>query len=267
MARLVPDTRTRLALDELGGVSLSGGPASARVEDMATGSVTEVVPSGGLFEIPAPGCPRLLRVTWEVSGVEVSAEADVVSCQPCGISDIVSYRSEQYELRCSDDEAFEARARAVEVIERECRRTIQPVMRLGWVDRGCRARTMVMGEDGPAVDLMRVVSARLPDGTAAPVRQLRPGSLFLDVSRMRPGEMAEVAYVCGEPMAPDAKSAVVALAAWHLTPRTEPENATSSSTELGVMSFVTAGVSGAATSLPEVNAYIRRHALQRPVVA
>ena len=52
---------------------------------------------------------------------------------------------------------------------------------------------------------------------------------------------------------------MLALAAWYLAPKSGPENATSTSTDAGVLRFVVGGVGGAPTSLPEVNALISRY--------
>lgn len=261
MPTVAPDTRLRLSAAELSGLAFSGGPATVSVTDLATGDSEDVeAGEGGALDVPCPSVPRLLRATWLAGGAEVSAELDVVAAQVCSVEDVRSWRSDEYEIRASDEELFEARARAVGVIEAEMGRPLQPVMRMGVIDRpNCTGSPqMVMGEGGYADSLMRVVSARMGDGRPVSLPR-RPGSARLDVRALRVGEMAEVAYVCGMPVPPEARDAVRALAAWYLTPHATPDNATSTSSDVGTFSIVVAGVSGAATSLPEVNALIRRH--------
>lgn len=271
MAALLPDTRTRLSLAELAGVSLEGGPASARVTDLADGSVAEVsAGDGGALDVPCASAPRLLRVEWEVGGATVSCELDVVATRTCTPEGVRAWRPD-YELASTDAEVAVARDRAEGALERELGRFVQPVMRLGRVSRPtCAARaatTCVVGEGGYAADVLSVPAARsLADGREVAVSPVSPGSALVDVSALRPGESAEVAYVTGMRLDAEARAAVTALASWYLAPRTAPENATSTSTELGVMSFVVAGVGSAATSLPEVNAFISRRRLSGQVV-
>lgn len=262
MAGIKADTRVRLCPAELKGLSFEGGPASVTVADEATGAEVEVPASDGGFSIPCAAAPRLLTATWELDGVRATAQLDVVASQYCTIEEIKAYRADQYQLESlhPDDSAFfEARARAAEDIERECRRVLQPVMRTGFIDRpACTYRTMVMGEGGYQSDLISVVRCFDGDGEVD-ARQVRPGSDYVDVSRMRIGQAAEVVYTCGMRQTPPGmRDAVVALAALYLAPKTAPDNATSTSTEAGVLSFVVGGVNGA-TSIPEVNALISRY--------
>lgn len=262
MTRIGPDTRTRLEPGDLKGLSFHGGPSSVTVTDEATGETVAVEASRGSFDIPCAGAPRLLDVSWEASGVRVAAELDVVAAMPCTLDDIYAYRAEQYGFRerYGDDDVARARAKAIEVIEAECRRHVQPVMRTGWVDRPtCTTRTMLMGEDGCEADLISVARAVSASGDELALRPVRKGSPYIDVSAMRYGDAAEVAYVAGmSPVPSEVRPAVVSLAASYLAPKTAPENATSTSTEAGVLSFVIGGVNGA-TSIPEVNALISRH--------
>lgn len=260
MATVAPDTVVRASVAEAGGLSFEGSPASVSMH-YADGTVAEAA------SIEVRSCPDLITCTWELHGVEVSAAVEVVASRFCSLESIICYRADQYQLNelynPDDSEVWAARAQAESTIEESCRRALQPVVRMGFVDRpGCRTHTMVIGPGGYDPDLKRIVSARLADGEPAPVRQLRPGSPYLDVSGMRPGTGAEVAYVSGLPAIPaGASEAVAALAAWLLSPKTSPENATSTSTEAGVISFVVGGVDGAPTSLPEVNALIQRWGL------
>lgn len=250
-------------------MTLSGTPGGAVVRDLATDERTSVEPGeGGTFALPCSSVPALLEVTWEDSGVKVSAQADVVAVRYCELSDILAYRADQYELKASEGDLFAARARAEQVIESSCGRALQPVMRLGFVDRDCPAKTrgMVAGEDGYDSCLIRVATARSSSGDEVELREVGSGP-YVDLTHVGFGDAARVAYVTGlAHVPPEARGAVCSLAAWYLAPRTAPENATSTSTDVGVMSFVIAGVSGAETSLPDVNALISRFGLSNPKV-
>ena len=257
MAALAPDTRTRAWLDELAGVSLEGGPSSAKVTYLSDGSTAEWDASSAL---PVRRCPDLLTVSWEMGGAEVSCEVDLCAHAPVTPADIRAYRASEYSLGdATDDECLQARARAVEVIEREARRFFQPVMRAAFVDRpNCTTRSVPMVDGCLAHDLIEVVRAVGEGGSAAPVRVAAPTAL--DVSGLPLHGWAECAVTCGMRQTPaEYRDAVLALAAWYLVPKAGPENAVSTSTDAGVVRYVIGGVGGAATSLPEVNALIERH--------
>lgn len=257
MPELRPDTRTRVALDELAGVSLAGGPGTAAVTRLSDGSSSEWDASAPLA---AASCPDLLTVEWEVSGARVSSEVDVVASRVVSLDEIRTYRPTEYALGDSTDEQlWAARARAEEVIERESRRHFQPVMRPAFVDRpNCTTRAVPMVDGSLAHDLVRVSRAVSEGGRAVPVRVSSPTTL--DVSSLPHHGWAECAVVLGMRETPsEYAAAVLALAAWYLAPKSGPENATSTSTDAGVLRFVVGGVGGAPTSLPEVNALISRY--------
>lgn len=265
--RVLSDTRQRLSVGQLGSLSFEGDPSEVRVTDLATGDEVQTSDAGeGAFSVSTPGVPRLLAVEWEVDGDRYSAELDVVSRRFCSPKDVIDWRKDEYQLDLELDAASDVVARAIDsaeaTIEEACHRAMQPVMRLGYVDRCCRTRVLVSGEGGYDPCLSSIVSARREDGSAADVRQARPGSPYVDVSRLPMGAAATVAYVTGmERIPPEMHDAVCALAAWSLSHHGAPDNATSASTDVGVINYVVAGVSGAATSLPEVNALIARYAL------
>lgn len=256
------DTRTRVSAAQLPLIDLEGRPDAATVTDLADASELEASVDGGRVSVRPRSVPALLRVEWESGGCAVSAELDVVARRYCSPSDVVAWRRD-YELSPDEAAAEDAIARAERLIEDECGRSLQPVARLGFVDRPCPARTraMVSGERGYDPDLRRVTRAVDAAGAPVPVREVGAGP-YVDLSALPFGSAARVSYLTGLPEIPaDVPAAVCALAAWYLAPKAAPENATSQSTELGVVSFVVAGVSGAPTSLPEVNACIRRHRL------
>lgn len=260
MATVAPDTRVRASASEVAGLSFEGSPASLAVTYASTGE------SETTSELKAKVAPDLIEVSWEIDGIEVSACVEVVAARSCTLADILDYRGDQYQLKElygyteESSEVWDARAAAEEVIEREAHRAMQPVMRKGWVDRpNCMTRTMVMADTGYDPDASAIVSAKLPDGSDADVSIVRSGP-YVDTSKLACGQSAEVVYKTGlKSMPPELKAAVQALAAWSLAPRSEPENATTTSTDAGVLSFVIGGVDGAATSIPEVNALIERY--------
>lgn len=258
MPRLSPDTRTRLALSELSGVTLEGGPATARL-DYARGGTADWDTAD---DFPAVACPDLVTVSWEYSGVTVSAVVELVSSRYCTLDEIRNYRAEEYMLTTSSDEAlFAARAWAEDLIEgnRGAHRFFQPVVRKGWVDRpNCTTVAIPLMGDYPAHDILEVVSATDQNGDGCDVR--RWSSCQLDVRRLKAGSAAEVVMTVGMRETPVAmKQAVISLAAWHLLPQVAPENATSGTVGDNYMHFVVGGVNGAYTSLPEVNALIERY--------
>lgn len=255
------DTRTRLALSELVGLSFEGSPSSVAFTDSFSGEEVGADLAEGSFTVHPASAPCLIDAVWTLDGAEVSAQLDVVPRRYCSIEDIGSYRADQYLIaeRCTADEIWDARQKAEEVIEEECHRYLQHVVREGWVDRpGCTYRTMITGENGPQVDLVKVLGAVTESGKPVDLAPVRPGSPYVDVTALEYGHMAKVSYVCGIRTPAEMRVAVVALAALYLAPKNEPENATSTSTEAGVLSFVIGGVNGA-TSVPEVNALIERY--------
>lgn len=259
---VAPDTRVRLSLDELDGIALAGGPSGAAVESASTGDAVQWDTSEPL---KPSACPDQLTVTWEMAGVEVSATVDVVSTRYCTLDEVRGYRPESYGnvlSKLTDEQLFQARARAEEVIEREAHRHFQPVVRMAVTDRpNCSPCSLAMSGEGAVFDIRRVLRATDQDGKA--VNVTRATDTQLDVRQLGFGKMAEVALVCGMAATPaEMRDAVAALASWYLIPSANPENATSTSTEAGVMNFVIGGVSGAATSLPEVNALIERYGMR-----
>ncbi len=258
MPELAPDTRTRVALSELSGVTLMGGPATARLE-YARGGDAEWDTS---TDFPAVACPDLVAVSWEYSGVTVSAVLEIVSARYCSLEDIRSYRADEFMLgNTSDSDLFAARAWAEDRIEGSggAHRFFQPVVRKGWVDRpNCTTAAVPLMGDYPAHDILEVLSAVDQDGEERDVRRLSPTQL--DVRDLKPRSAAEVTMLVGmRETPPGMRECVISLAAWHLLPKVTPENATSGTVGDNFMRFVVGGVDGAATSLPEVNAFIDRY--------
>ncbi len=257
MPALAPNTRTRASLSELGTLSFEGAPGPVSVTLLSDGSAQEWAPGAAPV---LKACPELLSVEWGLSGVTVGAEVDVVASRYCTLDEIRAYRASEYDLSGrSDDEVWAARQHAEEVIERAARRLFQPVMRGGFVDRpNCSTASQPIVSGAIPRDIAGV--ARAWDASGNPVSVGVSGQVALDVSGIRPHGAANVALVMGMGQTPvEMHDAVVALAAWYLVPKAGPDNATSESTDSGVLRFVIGGVDGAPTSLPEVNALVQRY--------
>lgn len=261
MAQLKPNTLTRVSVDELGGVTLEGGPATATVEFL---SGAETLEWDTTQPLTASVCPDLLTVSWTSNGVTVSAGVDLVAAHYCSLDEIRAYRATAYELEDTTDEAASAaREQAEELIERECHRFFAPVLREALVERtNCSAARYPVVMDGYAHDLRRVVSAEYVDGSGTADVTLS-GAEALNVYSVKQGKPVRAALEIGAGHVPaEVKEATIALAAWYLLPKAGPDNATSESTDAGVLRYVVGGVGGAATSLPAVNAAIDRYGVR-----
>lgn len=264
MPTLTPDTRTRVALSELAEIKLQGNPDAATLTFLSDGTTLD----WSVGETPQlKTCPELLTVSWQISGVTVSAEIDVVATRYCTIDEIRNYRLTEYDLsEVSDDAIWDARQRAEEVIETSANRVFQPVMRAGFVDRpNCTMSAQPIIPGACARDLHKVVRAETSSG--ASVSLSLNGLTAINVSNLKPRDAASVVLVMGMQQTPvEMHDAVLALAAWYLVPKAGPENATSESTDAGVLRYVIGGVDGAATSLPEVNALVQRYGFTNLIV-
>lgn len=252
MPELAPNTRTRVALTELDGVTIQGSPAQAALSYLSDGSTATWDTSEA---IALKTCPDLVTVSWEISGVTVKAELDIVATRYCTIDEIKEYRPGEYALgNTPDTDVWNARARAEEVIEGAAYRYFQPVMRRASVRRVNCCTTGAATVDGErrAYDIQEVVGeSKATKGASATV---------LNIASVPMHASEEVTLVLGMANTPlEMHDAVRALACWYLVPSAGPENATSTSTDSGVLRFVVGGVDGAATSLPEVNAVISRY--------
>ncbi len=262
--QLNPGTLTRLGVDEREGVALKGGPATARLTYLSGADPVDWDCTGTL---PVSRCPERVTVAWELSGITVSAEVDVVESQLCELSDIRAYRETAYQLSdATDADVTAARAKATEVVEQECHRFFTPVLRECMVERtNCTGAKYPTPLGWYAHDLREVVKAEYIGGGDANVTVATAETV--DVSQMRRMRPARVTFELGcAPCPSEVRDAVVALAAWYLLPNAGPDNATSTSTDAGVLRFVVGGVGGAATSLPAVNAAIERHGMREWMV-
>lgn len=257
MLTVSANTRNRVALADLGGVAVEGSPAAVSVTRLSGGETVEWATSEAL---PVTTCPDMLTLTWEVSGINVKAQLEVLATQYCTLDEIRAYRTNEYQLtELSDEEVGGAYAHAVEVLERECCRFFIPVLREALIERtNCTAAKYPVITDGYANDIQKVVSATYMDtGATAPVEFAT--SATVNVLKVKPKRPIRAVLELGLGFVPrEIHDAVVALAAWYLVPKAAPDNATSTSTDAGVLRFVVGGVGGAETSLPEVNAAIQR---------
>lgn len=260
---IAPDTRKRISIAQAAGIGIEGNPSKATVA-YASGAVSrDIEPVADKFDIPLSTAPDLITLSWEVNGISVSAELELVTTRFCGVSDVRAYQPDETLLGdTSDEEIQDAIDRAEALIERECRRHLQPVLTRGWTDRpNCRSSSLATCDGMTAYDIRRIVSATDQNGRKVTIR--RASECLLDVRDLMRGTMAEVVLEAGmSPTPPETAKAVTMLAAWYLTPHAAPDNATSSSTDLGFMRFVVGGVDGAATSIPEVNAFIDRYGMR-----
>lgn len=257
MLAVFANTRNRVTIADLSEVVFGGNPATVSVTRLSDGETVELT-VGERF--PATVCPDFFTIKWEIDGLLVSAQLDLASSQYCTLDDIRSYRAGTYELGAeTDDTIASARAHATEVIERECERYFTPVLREALIERtNCTAAKVPIVEGGIGHDITSVVRGTyINSGNTAPVTL--SSSVSVNVSACKVHEpicgvlQLGVGYIPSE-----IKDAVIALAAWYLVPKAAPDNATSTSTDAGVLRFVVGGVGDAETSLPEVNAAIKR---------
>lgn len=261
MPQLKTNTLTRVSVDELGDTAIYGGIPTATLTylsgaDDRTWDTSE--------PLTAATCPDLITATWETSGVSVAAGVDLVAAHYCTLDEIRAYRETAYQLTgASDEETAAARAQAEELIERECHRFFTPVLREALIERtNCTGARYPIVMDGYAHDLRSVVSAvYVDDGSAAKVKLASDETV--DVTAIKQHRPVRAVLEIGASHVPaEVKEAVIALAAWYMLPKAGPDNATSESTDAGVLRFVVGGVGGAATSLPAVNAAIDRYGVR-----
>lgn len=259
---LAPDSRKRISIEQLSGIDFEGSPETVAVSFASGAAPVEVEREGETFDLHISTVPELAEVSWEISGVTVSVQIEVVTKRYCTVQDVLDHNPDENLLDTVDDSTIQdAIDRAESVIETEAHRVFQPVLMRGVTDRpNCRTSSLVFTGDGTATDMRAVVSATDQDGKSVRLRVCSP--VLLDVRELENGKFANVVVECGmKPTPPEMKNAVVSLAAWYLTQHAMPDNAVSQSTDLGFMRFIVGGVDGAATSIPEVNAVIDRYGL------
>lgn len=257
MLTVSANTRNRVALADLGEVAIEGSPATVSVTRLSDGET--VVWNAG-ETIPVAASPDFLNLAWDINGIKVEAQVEVASSNYCSLDDIRAYRSSEYQLSgTSDEDVINARSHAVDVIERECHRFFIPVLREALIERtNCTAAKYPVVVDGFANDINEIINPRYMDSGA--VANVKFGSSStVNVSNVKVNRPVQAVLKLGLGYVPqEIKDAVIALAAWYLVPRAAPDNAISTSTDAGVLRYVVGGVSGAETSLPEVNAAIQR---------
>lgn len=266
MLTVSANTRHRVAIEDLSEVAIKGNPATVSVTRLSDGetvaweydSESEKYP-----KFPATVCPDFFILEWAIDGINVQAQLELVATQYCELDEIRNYRKDEYQLTgVSDELVYAARASAVEGIEEACRRYFVPVVREALIERtNCTMAKYPVVIEGFANDLIKVVRSSYMD-TGANVQVTVQSKSTVNVAKVKPHCPVEAVLQLGVGYIPqEVHDAVIALAAYRLVPKVGPENATSQSTDAGVLRFVTASVSGAETSLPEVNAVINRWAI------
>lgn len=272
MLTVSANTRLRVAVEDLSEVAVSGNPATVNVTRLGDGKTSYWKydeETGAYKKFPVTRCPEFCDLTWTEGDIKVHAQVEVVGSNYCSIAEIKAYRPDEYQLGdIEDDVVAGARAHAVDVIERECKRFFVPVIRQALVERtNCTAAKYPVVLDGFANDLKEVVSSEYADSGASVALSINPSGATVNVSNVKPQRAVKAVFELGVGYVPqEVHDAVVALAAWYLLPKVGPDNATSQSTDAGVLRFVVGGVGGAETSLPEVNAAIARWGIKDFVV-
>lgn len=261
---IAPGGVTRLSITEVNGLSFEGDPSEVEVSYASGAPSVEIEGVAGEFDIPLSTAPDLIDLAWSVNGVQVTASIELVMTRYCGVSDVRSYRPDENPRLGSvpDSVIAEKIAKAESLIEHEAHRHFQPILVRAVTDRpNCRTTSLALEGEMTSSDIRSVISAKDQDGNAVSIR--KASDVCLDVRDLGSGKFAEVVLEVGmSPTPTEVKDAVVALAAWYLVERAEPDNAVSASTDLGFMRFVVGGVDGAATSIPEVNAVIQRYGMR-----
>lgn len=266
MLTVSANTRHRVAIEDLGEVAVKGNPATVSVTRLSDGeTVTWSYDSENeTYEtFPAISCPDFFVLEWEINSIKVQAQLELVATQYCELDEIRAYRKDEYQLTdVSDELVYAARASAVEGIEEACHRYFVPVVREALIERtNCTMAKYPVMLEGFANDLRSVIRSTYAE-TGVNVQVKVASKAIVDVSKVKPLAPVDAVLELGVGYIPqEVHDAVMALAAYRLIPKVGPENATSQSTDSGVLRFVTASISGAETSLPEVNAVINRWAI------
>ena len=248
--RVTPRDAATLALGEAAaGAAVAFAPALGE-------SVTATADEAGQVAVPTFQPPELVSVTWDEGGVECVAAVEVVQSHYCSLADVLGHGAEgdtPEDHGADEAAAWEARAWATEVVERNARRRFVPTIVVQYV----------MG-DG------RVEPLDWPDATAL---TWEPDDATVDPV----GDSAVMAFAC--PCAPVRLTyraglasvpaaicaATAALAASRLVPSRIPDRATGESTDAGMLHFTLAGIDGA-TGIPDVDAAIEQWGRRRAAV-
>ena len=198
---------------------------------------------GNAFDFPLVKAPDLVRIDWQVGGETMfSTYCEIVSRHYFTLDALKGYGDGQDEFgELSDEQLFQARQAATEVIERNARRSF--VTRIGRTKDYGRGSYLQLDHND--------VSELLTDGYV----------LESDCQATRTACQplpcwVEYLYGYGDVPAQVSRAALE-LAAYMLRPSNRPIGATGESTDAGFIRFTTAGQDGA-TDIPEVNAAIEQ---------
>lgn len=258
LVTLEPGTAVRVTPRDQAALLLGAAAAGAAVgfRPALSAPSSAEADEAGVVAMPATQPPDLVEVTWDEGGVECSATVEVVARHYCSLADVLAHGSAgdtPADHGAGEAEAWAARARAVETVERNAaRRFVETVARQRVAaDRSVRP---LEWPDASAVACSDPTADAWTVGDAAVV-----------CSACGSPEV-EVTYRCGLAAVPDAiRAATAALAASYLTPSRVPDRATGESTDAGMLHFTLAGIDGA-TGIPDVDAAITQFGRRRPEV-
>lgn len=241
---VAPDSTTRVAASEAITLKLE---ADASI-DSATlrprfGGEQGLPVEDNAIELPVMKAPDLLRVDWKVGGETMFCTyCEVVSRHYFTLDALKGYGEGQDDFdKLSEEELFQARQAATEVIERNALRSF--VTRIGRTKDYGRGSYLQL--DHNDVRELLTEGYRLESDCQATRTACHPFPCWV-----------EYLYGYGEVPAQVSRAALE-LAAYMLRPSNRPIGATGESTDAGFIRFTTAGQDGA-TDIPEVNAAIEQ---------
>lgn len=260
-----PGTTVRVSPRDAASLSLGEAAAHAEVTFSPLGAepIGAQADESGTVAVPAIQPPALVRVDWSEGGIAATMALEVVQAHYCGLAAILAHGAAgdtPADHGAGEAEAWEARARATEVIERNANRRFVPtvVAQRAIADR---RPTLLDWPDASGIEATADAQLDLPAPKVYPV-----GDSACVVSGAR-GEGTTLTYRAGLPGCPAAIAAACeALAASYLTPSRIPDRATGESTDAGMLHYTIAGVDGA-TGIPDVDAAIEQFGRKRPDVA
>lgn len=261
---VTPGTTVRVAPRDAASLSLGEAAAHAAVEFSPWGGepVQATADASGSVAVPAIQPPALVRVAWEEGGIACAATLEVVQAHYCELGRILAHGPEgdtPADHGAAEPEAWEARARAEEVIERNARRRFVPTL----VRQQAQADGSATLLDWPDASGIEADAGAVADEPAPKVYPV--GDAACVVSGRMGGQTA-LTYVAGMASTPAAIAAACEdLAASYLVPSRIPDRATGESTDAGMLHYTLAGVDGA-TGIPDVDAAIEQFGRKRPDV-
>lgn len=261
------------------GAGMAVEPDSAKVtitrdsdgEVIADGAAVQVDGSKLACTVKAEDVPRvdLLHVTWEIvadgAASTLRQQVGVVGAFICSLQEIAEAVEGSARSEPTPEQLAAARAKAETLLEERCNVAFRPTYH----------REVLRGEGGEelVVSRPRLLSVRSVTISGRPISigEVAPSiaGTVVRADGWPEGAEIEVAYEHGWPMPPDdVREAAIKLARDYLLadPSDYDQRAGRIETAEAVYGFLTtAGVGGAVTSIPEVNAVIE--AYRHPVIA